>query len=103
MEMISSLRKQSKPNKIIVVRPDRLGDVILSTPVFEALKRHYPESNLKVLVQENVVPVLNGLSSINGFLVFDPNGKHSGFKGFFRLYSEIRKERFDIAVVLNSH
>ena len=30
--------------KILVFRPDQLGDVLLSTPVFENLKKNYPES-----------------------------------------------------------
>ena len=36
-------------------------------------------------------------------MIFDPEGRHKGIKGFFRLYSEIRRRRFRIAVVLQSH
>src|SRR3954469_13089425 len=78
------------PLRILVVRPDRLGDVILSTPVFEVIKRHYSKSHLTVLAKENVLPILKGLPHIDHFMTFDPDGKHAGFKGFLRLYTEIR-------------
>ena len=32
--------------KILVFRPDQLGDVILATPVFENLKNNYPDSEI---------------------------------------------------------
>jgi lipopolysaccharide heptosyltransferase II len=91
------------PLRVLVVRPDRLGDVILSTPVFEVIKRQYSKAHLTVLVKDNVVPVLKGLPHIDHYMVFDPDGKHAGIKGFFRLCTEIRRRHFKIAVVLQSH
>ena len=32
--------------KILVFRPDQLGDVILATPVFENLKNNYPDAEI---------------------------------------------------------
>jgi ADP-heptose:LPS heptosyltransferase len=36
-------------------------------------------------------------------MIFDPKGRHAGIAGFFKLLKEIRKERFHIVVVLESH
>lgn len=88
---------------ILVVRPDRLGDVVLSTPVLEVLKRHYPKSRLTFMVREAVAPVVRGLPAIDDLMIFDPEGQHAGTAGFFRLLSEIRQHNFRIAVVLQSH
>ncbi len=90
------------PLRILIVRPDRLGDVVLSTPVFEAIKRHYPNAHLTALVQAMVIPVLRGLPHVDHFMTFDPDGKHKGIRGFFRLCSELRVSRFRIVVVLQS-
>ena len=38
-------------NQILVIRPDRIGDVILSTPVFDALKAKVPGCKVTVLVR----------------------------------------------------
>jgi len=35
-------------------------------------------------------------------MIYDPNGRHSGFRGFFRLLRDIRVKRFRIAVVLQT-
>jgi heptosyltransferase-2 len=89
--------------KIFVVRPDHIGDVILSTPVFQAIKKHHPQANLTIFVQQMVAPLVQGLPCVDHCMIFDPSGRHRGILGFFRLVKEIRKERFAIAVVLQSH
>jgi lipopolysaccharide heptosyltransferase II len=92
----------SRMLRILVVRPDRIGDVLLSTPVFEVIKRHYPNSKLTILVQAQMKPLLEGLPFIDEIMIFDPSGKHAGVGGFFRLLREVRVKRFRIAVVLQS-
>jgi ADP-heptose:LPS heptosyltransferase len=88
--------------KILVVRPDRLGDVLLSTPVFEAIKKHYPRAHLTVLVRESVAPLLRGLASVDEVLVYDPDRKHRGFKGLRLLSAQIRKREFRVSIALQS-
>jgi heptosyltransferase III len=92
----------SRVLRILVVRPDRMGDVILSTPVFEVIKRHYPNSKLTVMVQESIAPLLRGVPSVDEVMIYEPNGRHSGLRGFFRLLGDIRIKRFRIAVVLQT-
>lgn len=87
---------------ILVIRADRLGDVVLSTPVFEVIKRHYPRSRLTVLVREPIRPLIEGLPSVDQVFVYDPAGRHAGLKGFLRLIQEIRAGKFRIAIVLQS-
>jgi heptosyltransferase-3 len=89
--------------RILVVRPDRIGDVILSTPVLEVLKRHYPRSRVTIMVREAVAPLLRGLPSVDEVVTFDPDGRHKGLNGLFRLIEEFRKADYRIAVVLHSH
>jgi ADP-heptose:LPS heptosyltransferase len=88
--------------RILVVRADRLGDVILSTPVFDAIRNHYPTAQVHALVREPVASILTGLRSVQGLLIYEPEGRHRGFKGFRRLVRELRAGRFRIAVVLQS-
>ncbi len=46
------------PLRILVTRTDRLGDVILATPVLKELRRLYPEAKLSFLVQKAWTPIL---------------------------------------------
>lgn len=87
---------------ILVVRADRIGDVILSTPVIEALRKHYPNARITVLVRSLVAPLLRGLSSVDEVLEYDPDGRHAGFNGLFNLIRDLRERKFRIAVVLHS-
>ncbi len=47
-----------KPN-ILVVRPDALGDVVLTLPLIQSLYRTYPNANIYVLTQAYTQPVLS--------------------------------------------
>lgn len=58
--------------RILVVRADRLGDVVLSIPTIEVLKRFYPKSHLGVMVQSRVAPALRGLPFIDQLIEVDP-------------------------------
>ncbi len=88
--------------KILVVRPDRVGDVLLSTPVLAALRRHYPQAHLTFMVREGVVPLVRGLSTVDAVLIYDPIGRHFGWRGFFQLMKDLRQGGFRIVVNLQS-
>lgn len=92
----------SKTLRILIVRCDRLGDVLLSTPVFEVVKKNYPHARITVMVRPQIASVVRGLSSVDEVLEYDPDGRHARLRGFFRLLSEIRQRRFRIALVLQS-
>lgn len=87
----------------LVIRPDRLGDVILSTPVLEVLHQRRPGDRITVLVRSNVVPLLKGLPGVEDCIVFDPQGEHEGWSGFLKLVSQLRLRKFQVALVLQSH
>jgi heptosyltransferase III len=86
-------------NRILVVRPDRLGDVILSTPAFAAIKQGFPEARLTVMVKDAFRPILEGLPFIDAFL---PADHRPGVAEFGQLIRALRQEEFDAAVVLQS-
>ncbi len=88
--------------RILVVRPDRLGDMLLSTPVLEVLRRFYPKSRITVLAQPRVAPVLEGLDSVDEVLRYEPEGRHSGWRGFRHLTRDLRSREFDLALVLQA-
>lgn len=92
----------SEQLRVLVVRADRIGDVVLATPVFEVIKRHYPQCRLTVLVREEVAPLLRGLSTVDEVMIFDPQGVHHGLRGLIRLWQEMRERRFRIAIVLQT-
>lgn len=89
-----------KIKTILVSRTDRLGDLVLSTPVFQAIKENYPDRMLVVLVNEGSSEILESNPYIDELIKFSPKGRHKGFLGFFRLRRDIRKHRPECAVIL---
>lgn len=79
---------------ILVVRNDRLGDLVLALPVATALKRRFPEARVTYLVSKNtaaLVPLAQDIAEV----LTDPG------KGVFELAGMLRTYRFDATVLLH--
>jgi ADP-heptose:LPS heptosyltransferase len=62
------------PQKILVIQLRRLGDVILTVPALEALKKRYPDAKLDFLVEAPGAEAVAGLPAIDELLVYDAKG-----------------------------
>lgn len=91
-----------KPKRILVIRTDRMGDVILSTPVFGWLKRAFPETEIVAMVSPTVAPLLRDHPHLKEVWEYRPSTQHRSTSGFFALIRQIRQGRFDVALVLHS-
>ncbi len=97
----NQVRQMKNPNitgkeKFLIIRTDRIGDLILSTPVPEALKRKYPESRVAMLVAPYTKDLLQNNPWVDEVITDD----NPGFKGFFKSIKMLRREEFDVAVLL---
>ena len=92
----------SSTARVLVVRPDRLGDVLLSTPALEVLRRAYPKARISILVQPRVAPAIRGLPAVDEVVEWEENGLYAGWSGFWRLVRTLRESRFDFALVLQA-
>ncbi len=81
-------------NSVLVIRPDRMGDLILSTPVYESLKLSYPHLQVHVLVNEAHSDIVAGNEFVDGIITFNK-------KKPFQTWKALSKTRFDVAIVLN--
>jgi ADP-heptose:LPS heptosyltransferase len=79
--------------RILVTRTDRLGDVILATPVLRRLIRSCPEAKIDFLVRKEWVPVLRFPEPVRT-VIYDPNLPVGV------LAAKFRAEKYDAAYVL---
>jgi len=89
-------------NNILIVRTDRIGDVVLTTPAIKALRETYPVSRISILVSPATFDLVNGNPYIDEILMDDRWGRHKGLFGFFRLVREIRLKQFDLAIIFHT-
>ncbi len=92
----------SEIKRILVIRQhDQLGDFLLATPVIRALREHYPDAKIGLLVRDYFADVASLVPGIDEILVFRANLFHWTFKRFTTLWNQLRR-RWDMAVVLNT-
>jgi len=87
-------------NNVLLVRTDRLGDVILSTPVATALKKHFPGCRVTFLARRETRPILECHPHIDEVITADVP-EFAGARGFFRLVALLRKKSFDAIILLH--
>lgn len=92
----------SSIKKILVSRADRIGDVVLSTPVFRAIKERYPESYLAVLVLKETEAVVRGNPWLDEVIVYDKKGNEKSWWRTIKFGLALRKKQFDVAIHLHS-
>jgi len=88
-------------HRIFVVRADRIGDVLLSTPVIKALRQKYPQAYISMMVSPYARDIVEGNPYLDEVIVYDKEGKHKGFFGSLKFASRLRKKRFDLAIILH--
>lgn len=94
--------------KILVVRNDNIGDVVCTTPCFEALRLAFPHAMIAVLVCRLTEDVVVGNPYLNQVYVYD-KAKHGMYRSPFtawwkqlQVLWKIRKEGFDLALGIRS-
>lgn len=58
--------------RIVVARTDRIGDVVLSLPVFASLRQSFPDSELVALVREYTADVVSSFHAVDRVVAYDP-------------------------------
>lgn len=80
--------------KILFMRYDRIGDMLITTPVFRAFKRAYPYSNLIVLASEANHNVLSSNPYVDEVII---NHKNNLLRDIFSLI-KLRRLKLDACV-----
>ncbi len=62
--------------RILMSRPDRLGDVVLSTPIPREIKKKYPSSYVAVLVRRYAKDIYLNNPNVDEIIIY-PDEKDS--------------------------
>ena len=84
--------------RILIVQSGFLGDIILTTPLVAALRRHRPDADLTMLVTPAGRPLVAAHPGLDGLWVDDKRAGGRGVRGLAALVRRLRAGRFDVAV-----
>lgn len=91
--------------KILVVRRDNIGDLVLTTPVFRALRARFPAARIEALVNSYNAPVLEKHPDVDTVYAYIKSKHREGgatLGGWFERLRQImglRESRYDLALV----
>ncbi len=88
---------------ILLVRLDRIGDLVLSLPAIRAVRERFPNARISVVTRVATQTILEGHRDIDEVIAYhyEKNGRHRFFLGYCRFLREIVKRRFDVAFILH--
>ncbi len=88
-------RPPTEVRNILLIRTDRIGDVVLSLPMLPVLKKHFPNASITVMVRKYTRELVDQHSCVSDIIQWDDNGERT-----LSEYVKIVKElSFDIAIV----
>jgi ADP-heptose:LPS heptosyltransferase len=90
---------QNKNLRILVARIDRIGDVVLSTPIPREIKKAFPDSFVSVLLRKYTKDIYLNNPHVNEIILFDGDDDKTPTT-FWQLVGEIKKLKFTHAFML---
>lgn len=87
------------PKRILLIRTDRIGDVVLTTPAATVLKERFPAIHITFMARAYTRPILQQHCHIDEVLTYEPEGRHRGLQGHWQLAGELRAQNFDAAIL----
>ena len=81
--------------KVLFIRIDRIGDLVLSTPALRALKQAFPHSELVVLASPSNNPLIFNNPNVDHLVVYDRQGR---LIDRIKVIQKLRESGFDLAI-----
>jgi heptosyltransferase III len=85
-------------HRILVVRTDRLGDVLLTIPMLPFLRDEYPQAHIAMLLSPYTGDVVRGNRFVDELIWYEEGGEPVPFKSMLR---RIRHGQFDAVIVVH--
>ncbi|HBG27029.1 MAG: hypothetical protein A2Y10_04415 [Planctomycetes bacterium GWF2_41_51] len=89
-------------NKILIIKPSALGDVVQTMPAVCCLKKNFPDSKIHWFIRPEFAPLVENHGCVDDIVIFDRKklGKWwcnlDAFREFVRLIKKLRSEKYDL-------
>ncbi len=95
---------KSQINKILILRLDEIGDVVMTTPFIRELRSNFPKANITLIVKPQTYNLVELCPHVDKILTFNRySGRFSFLINIFKAYSfskkNLQKEKFDLCII----
>ncbi len=95
-------KQLSNIRRILIRSANWVGDAIMTTPAVEAIRRNFPGAGITLLAKPWVLPVFAHNPHVDEVMVYEADGRHRGALGTLRLSRDLRRRRFDLAILFQN-
>ncbi len=96
--MLTGKGRESEHRRILVIRTDRLGDVILTLPMLPLIREWFPGAHLAMMLNRYTGGIVRGNPSLNAIIWDDFDGRPAQTDELLRT---LRAQHFDTAFVVH--
>ncbi len=97
--MIKIMKKDIK--KILIIRNDKIGDLVTSTPVFRELREYFPKTEIIFVSSKSARQIVEKNKNINRILIADyPPTNYRNLLSYLKIVKILKKEKIDIGIDL---
>jgi len=91
----------SRIKKIILIRNDKIGDMVVSSNVITALKTRFPDAKIDIVTSKENKALVEENKKINKIYVLNYSPRTPNeFSSYFKLSKQIKKEKYDLGVAI---
>ena len=91
------------PERVLIIKPSSLGDVVHALPVLTSLRGRWPDARISWVVNRGLRGLLDGHPHLDEVIPFDRGALRFGPRGLWSALGfarELRERRFDVVIDL---
>jgi heptosyltransferase-2 len=88
--------------KILIRATNWVGDAIMALPALRAVRARFPDAEIAIVARPYVADIYRDQQICDQLVNYDAQGIHAGFSGRERLATQLRAQKFDVALLLQN-
>ncbi len=88
--------------KVLIRSANWIGDAVMSLPAVASIRFNFPRAEIFILAKPWVAEIFQNNSLVDQVILYQSPGVHEGLWGMRRLVNQIKKEKFDLALLLQN-
>ncbi|MGH7231594.1 MAG: lipopolysaccharide heptosyltransferase II [Nitrospiraceae bacterium] len=88
--------------RLLIRGTNWIGDAVITEPAVTAMRELFPAARISLLVKPAVAELFTGHPACDDLLIYESRGRHAGLAGKWTLAGELRRRRFDLAILLQN-